>query len=350
MLTFFLQLFLSFGLLIVYLLGSFPTFKYYDSALTIAGLAALMMLLIIPAPETPRWLLVHGERSRAIASLRLLRGKATDVNAELCEIENDILRSSDQKYTKSFRMFLSRTVLFPLFIVICAQIFQQSGGMIAATAYTASIFKSAGVKDYRSTSTYACGATQIVATIIAAFIVDTFGRKLLLITSGVGGFIATLMLGVHFYITRPSLCAYNINSTSVYDNILSTKAPDIDCNSQFAPLAIVSLMLYYVAFTIGWGPVPGILLGELLPLRVRGVASGMASFLSWSFATLVSGTYLDFTELIKPWFVWWGYSLINLASVIFVIVFVFETKGKSLEQIEERFRSKKCTLSCSCMS
>ena len=64
---------------------------------------------------------------------------------------------------------------------------------------------------------------------------------------------------------------------------------------------------------------------------------------------LVSGTYIDFTELFRPWYVWWGYSVINLASVVFVIAFVFETKGKSLEQIEDRFRRRKC-IQCSILS
>ena len=57
---------------------------------------------------------------------------------------------------------------------------------------------------------------------------------------------------------------------------ITTDVPDIDCNQQYAPIAIVSVMLFFSAFTIGWGPIPGILLGELLPLRVRGVSSGIS--------------------------------------------------------------------------
>ena len=343
MLSFFSQLLLSFGLLVVFLLGSFSSFKYYDGALVISGLAAVTMLLVLPAPETPRWLLVHGQRSRAIYTLRHLRGENSDINHELCEIENDIAKTCDHKFSQTVKMLVSKAVLAPLFIVLFAQFFQACSGISAATAYSASIFKSAEVKDYRSTSAYTSGTVQLLATVIAAFFVDTCGRKLLLIASGLGGFAATLMLGVHFYITRLSLCNQSLNNTI---QSLSTDVAVTNCNKQFAPLAIVSLMLFYSAFTIGWGPIPGILYGELLPLRVRGVASGFASLMNWSFAALVTGTYLNFTEILEPWFVWWGYSLINLASVVFVVVFVFETKGKSLEQIEERFRRTKCIHCC----
>ena len=345
MFSFFSQLLLSVGILLVFLLGSFQSFKYYDAALVIAGLAFISMALVLPVPETPRWLLVHHKRSRAIATLKLLRGKSREIGAELYEIESDIERTKDWKLSQVMRMFVTRSVLAPLFIILCGQVFQQCGGMLAATTYSASIFKAAGVKDYRATSAYSSGAVQLVATVIAVFLVDVCGRKLLLILSGFGTFIATMMLGVQFYITRPSLCVQTVNDTLLAES-LATDVPDVDCNRQFAPLAIASLMLFFSAFTIGWGPIPGILLGELLPLRVRGVASGIVMFLNWGLAVLVSGTYLDLTKLVKPWFVWWFYSLTNLLSVVFVVLFVFETKGKSLEQIEEHFRRKQCIQCC----
>ena len=346
MFSFFSQLLLSLGLLIGYLLGSFSSFKYYDAALVIASLGLVNMLLVLPAPETPRWLLVHGKRYRAVATLEALRGKKSDIRLELSETENDIAKMKGWKFSQVMRMLVTRAVLAPLFIILCVVIFQECGGILAATTYSASIFKAAGVKAYRATSSYSTAAVQLVVTVVAVFLVDTCGRKLLLIVSGIGSFIATVMLGVQFYITRPSLCAQTVNSTF---EMLAADVLDIDCNQQFAPIAIFSIVLFFSAFTIGWGPVPGILLGELLPLRVRGVASGIATFLRWSFAALVSGTYFDLTKLVKPWFVWWFYSLVNLLSVVFVVVFVFETKGKSLEQIEERFRRKRCIHCNSCV-
>ena len=68
--------------------------------------------------------------------------------------------------------------------------------------------------------------------------------------------------------------------------------------------------------------------------------------MSWGVAVIVSGTYLDFVALVHPWFAWWCFAIANLLAVVFVHVFIFETKGKSLEEIEERFKKKICIQCC----
>ena len=99
MFSFFSQLLLSLGLLIGYLLGSFSSFKYYDAALVIASLGLVNMLLVLPAPETPRWLLVLGKRYHAVATLESLRGKKSDIRLELSETENDIVKMKGWKFS-----------------------------------------------------------------------------------------------------------------------------------------------------------------------------------------------------------------------------------------------------------
>ena len=344
----FRQILLCVGLIIVYFLGSFQSFKYYYSALVISGIAVLYVLMAVFVCETPRWLLMRGYQSRAIATLKKLRGEHFDIRPELEKLETDIARSRQLKLTDILKSFTTRSVLAPFFTVVFAVFFQQVGGLTAATGYSAPIFKSADVKHYRQTATYASGGIQLVSTIVSVFLIDILGRKILLIISGAGTLLGTVMLGTHFFITRPSLC-HNV-TVSLSDSLLqaaSNVPDDIDCNKQFAPLAIVSLVIFYASFTFGWGPIPAVLVGEMLPLRVRGVASGVISFLSWGTATIVSGTYFNYTQVVKPWFAWWSFSLANLAGVLFVVFFVFETKGKSLEEIEERFKKKQC-IQCGC--
>ena len=303
----------------------------------------IYVMMAVFVCETPRWLLMKGYRNRAIATLKKLRGEHFDIQPELDKLETDIARIRQLKLSEIIKSFSTRSVLAPLFTVIFAVFFQQVGGLTAATGYSAPIFKSADVKNYRQTATYASGGIQLVSTIVSVLLIDVFGRKLLLIISGAGTLVGTVMLGTHFYITRPSLCH---NATvSLSQSLLhaaSSVPDDIDCNKQFAPLAIVSLVIFYAAFTFGWGPIPAVLLGEMLPLRVRGVASGVISFLSWGTAAIVSGSYFNYSQAVKPWFAWWSFSLANLAGIVFVAFFVFETKGKSLEEIEERFKSKRC--------
>ena len=332
----FTQLFLSVGILLIYLMGSFEGFQYYDSSLILIGIVVVFEASMLFIYDTPRWLLAQKQRSHAISVLRFLRGPQFEIGEELAAIETGIANSPHLRMSRVFSEFTKKKVLIPLIIVLFIMFFQQIGGLNASTAYSASIFKEAGVSNYRETATYAVGGVGVLFTIIAAFIVDFIGRKLLLIVSGVGMLIATVCLGTFFYVTRPSLC----NNVTVDMLELSSDSDTVVCNSSLAPLAIVSLMLFNAAFSIGWGPVPWILLGELIPLRVRGVGSGVATFVNWGTAAVVTGVYLDYAKAVNTWFAWWTFSIFNFAAIIFVILFVYETKGKSLEEIQNRYDSK----------
>ena len=221
--------------------------------------------------------------------------------------------------------------------------FAQGGGISAVASYATPIFSDAGVNDPRVTAIYAVGVASLLGNIASFFSVDVLGRKVLLVTSGVGMTLGSIMLGTHFYITRPSACP-SVNST------LNAMVSEEPCNSHFAPLAIVSLVLFRFFFSIGWGPVPWLMLSELLPLSVRGVASGMAMFLTSATAALVSGVYLQYSQLVEPWFAMWTFSLINLSAAVFVFVFIPETKGKSLEEVEKWFEYNKVSILASCRS
>ena len=341
----FTQLFLSIGLVLIYLLGSFPGFQYFDASLILIGIIAMFEIGCLFICDTPRWLLAHGHRHKAISALKCLRGKSFDIGHELSTMEQDISHSPHVKMSKVLTHFKKRDVVIPLVIMLFIMFFQQIGGLNASTAYSGLIFKEAGVENYRATATYAVGGTEVVFTIISLFIVDLFGRKLLLIISGSGMLLGTVLLGTHFFITRPSLRTSSGNFTLTDNNIMilqstpSSDDPEL-CNTQFAPLAIVSLILFNAAFSIGWGPVPWVLLGELIPLRVRGVGSGIATLVNWSAAAIVTGFYLDYAEKVQPWFAWWTFSVLNLISILFVALFLFETKGKRLEEIHDRYKKK----------
>ena len=341
----FTQLFLSSGLVLVYLLGSIPGFQYFHASLILIGIIAVFEIGALFICDTPRWLLAHGHRQEAISALKRLRGKHFDIGHELSTMELDLNRSPHLKMLKILTHFSKRDVVIPLVIMLFVMFFQQIGGLNASTAYSGLIFKEAGVENYRATATYAVGGTGVVFTIVSLVFVEFFGRKSLLIVSGIGMLLGTLLLGAHFFITRPSLCTSPGNNSTLSEMTLhSGSSSDELCNAQLAPLAIVSLILFNAAFSIGWGPVPWVLLGELIPLRVRGVGSGIATLVNWSTAAIVTGFYLDYAEKVKPWSAWWTFSGLNLLAVLFVVFFVSETKGRSLEEINDRYKkqAKKC--------
>ena len=84
-------------------------------------------------------------------------------------------------------------------------------------------------------------------------------------------------MGMHFYITRPSLCSGANNSTILADltaDVLEDSTTNVPCNVEYAPLAIVSITTFNLALSTGWGTIPWILVAELTPLQVRGIATG----------------------------------------------------------------------------
>ena len=337
-----LQVFLSLGVVVVYSLSSFEGFRYYDSSLVLVGIVALFTISMPFFCETPRWLLAHKQKKRAIAALKFLQGPKYDIRNELNTIQTNIDSTPHLKARQVLIEFTKGNVIVPVILALVLVVFLQGGGLNAIIAYSSLILKNAGVNSFRQLSLYGTGFTRLVVNVIAVFLTDLFGRKVLLSISSVGTFLGTLVLGVHFYITSPSFCsAVTSNSTNIsLVDTLPINPDDVFCNSQFSPLAITAIVVYNVGFSIGWGPVIWLLLGELLPLQVRGVGTGVATFVMWGLTAVVVGTYLGFSEAVQPFVVWWTYSVVNFMSLVFVVFCLFETKGKSLEDIQKRFEKK----------
>ena len=327
------QIMLTSGIVVNYAMGAIDDFPYYYISLVAVGIVALFEVLMIWLPETPRWLLSRGYGEDAEKVLLWLRGKKIGIQRELDDMKKAITASKARRI-KVRKEFLKRSVFVPFIYVLTVFFFHQAGGINAVSSFASSLFTDAGISNPRTTAIYAVGGASLIGNFASFVTVDLIGRTSLLVLSGTGTFLGSAMLGIHFFITRPSLC----------DSFNSTLVESVDvmesCNTHFGPLAIVSLILYRFAFAIGWGPIPWLLLSELLPLAVRGVASGFAMFTTWSVAAIVTGFYLEYAELVQPWFAMWTFSLINLASVLFVLIFIPETKGRTLEEMERKFERR----------
>lgn len=343
-----IQLFLVLGILAVYTLSSFSTVRYYHISLVLVGFVLLFTCSMVFFPETPRWLLAHGQKNRAIAVLKFLRGPKFNFKDELETIQNSIKQKKQLGAKQLLKEFGKCDILVPQCLVVCLAVFRICGGLDAVNAFSAQVLRDAGVEQFREVSVYGTACARLVTNFTVIFIADLIGRKVLLIVSGLVAFIGTLMLGVHFYITRPSLC---VLATAGNVTALNDSTQDgVLCNTHLAPLAIVSLVVYNVGFSIGWGPILWVLVGELLPLRVRGVGTGIGTFVTWGLAALVVGSYLSYGSAVQLWGVWWTYAAVNLASVFFVLFCIYETRGKSLEDIQMRYERKFGTKTILCTS
>ena len=331
---------LTIGIILNVGTGSIDNFPYFYVSLVAVGIVALFEVAMIWLPDTPRSLMSRGYRKSAEKALRILRGKKFNIEGELAEIKESILsRRKKGRKSSIWQQLRKRQVLVPFVYILVVLFFAQGGGISAVASYAAPILSDAGVDNPRLTTIYAVGVASLLGNIVAIFSVDLMGRKILLITSGVGMTVGSTMLGTHFYITRPSACS---SSNFTVNNI------EEPCNSHLAPLAILSLILFRLFYSIGWGPIPWLLLSELPPLYVRGLASGMAIFITSGTAALVSGAYLQYSQLVQPWFAMWTFSITNIAGTLFVLLFIPETKGRSLEEVEKWFEKNTISFLASC--
>ncbi|XP_070309270.1 solute carrier family 2, facilitated glucose transporter member 8 isoform X3 [Odocoileus virginianus] len=179
------------------------------------------------------------------------------------------------------------------------------------------------------------GLIQVLFTATAALIMDRAGRRLLLTLSGVVMVFSTSAFGAYFRLTEggPS------NSSHV-DLPAHLSMEPTDTNMGLAWLAVGSMCLFIAGFAVGWGPIPWLLMSEIFPLPVKGVATGACVLTNWFMAFLVTKEFSSLMEVLRPYGAFWLASAFSIFGVLFTVACVPETKGKTLEQITAHFEGR----------
>ncbi|KPJ19334.1 Facilitated trehalose transporter Tret1 [Papilio machaon] len=200
----------------------------------------------------------HNDRESAAECLMTIRGKSrTGVETELNQIATDVNASMEKTATLAD---VFRGSNFKAFYISCALVFfQQFSGINAVLFYMNTIFKAAGSDLDPSIATIIIGAVQVVASMITPLVVDRLGRRLLLLVSTCGTAIGLALLGMYFLLN-------------------SQNSPVV---SSIGFLPILSLVLFIVTYCWGLGPLPWAVMGELLPIEVKAVASPIATAFCW---------------------------------------------------------------------
>lgn len=222
----------------------------------------------------------------------------------------------------------------PLIIGICLMVFQQLSGVNAIMFYANTIFEEAKFKD-SSLASVTVGIIQVLFTAVAALIMDRAGRKLLLALSGVIMVFSMSAFGTYFKLTQsgPS------NSSHV-GLLVPISAEPADVHVGLAWLAVGSMCLFIAGFAVGWGPIPWLLMSEIFPLHVKGVATGVCVLTNWFMAFLVTKEFNSIMEILRPYGAFWLTAAFCILSVLFTLTFVPETKGRTLEQITAHFEGR----------
>ena len=314
--------------------------QYWEIALIAAGFVAIFEVLMLFTSETPRWLLSKHMDKSAIHVLKVLRGPNFYITKELEKIKASVRRT--YSVTEQLMEFRHRSIFIPFLLVIMLMFFQQFSGINVAIFYASHVFLEAGLskREVNLIVAVAIGVVQVFATLVSVVLVDCLGRKVLLTVSSIGMSLSSLVLGIYFYVYN-SVCESclvggpNCNRTIIHDSIHQ----HFPCNTtKFGYLAIVCIIIFIISFSLGWGPIPWTSMSELMPNRVRTLAGSIATFTNWSFATIIT---LCFKYYSRPPInndgAWWTFSFIMFVAIFVVILFLPETKGHSLEEIQEHF-------------
>lgn len=305
------QLMVVLGIMGVYLAGLVLRWRWLAVCSSIPP--TLMLLSMCFMPETPRFLLSRGRRREAEEALRFLRGPEVDVEWESARVEENARQQRGAFVLSDLR---DPALFKPLLLGVFLMVFQQMTGINAIMFYAESIFEQAHFQN-GDLGSVLVGVVQVLFTAVAAVVMDRAGRKLLLVISGVSMALSTAAFGVYFF-------------------LLEQPQPQ----TQLAWLALFSLGVFITGFALGWGPIPWLLMSEILPVKVRGFAGAVCVLTNWTMAFVVTKTFQDMMTCLTSAGTFWLFSFMCVLNLIFTIVFVPETKGKTLEQIEAIFRGR----------
>ena len=182
----------------------------------------------------------------------------------------------------------------------------------------------------------AVGVTQVIATTLSVFLVERLGRRVLLLVSSFGMGTSAVLLAVFYYIYY-DICHEDSSATDGSTVATTSGAHICSASSHFDFMAIVAVVIFIAAFSLGWGPIPWMGMSELLPNKVRGLAAGICTLINWSFATVITMGFSGYSQAVTAKFAWGTFAIFLILSFIFVFLFMPETKGISLEQIQLNF-------------
>ncbi|HEY2651859.1 MAG TPA: sugar porter family MFS transporter [Solirubrobacteraceae bacterium] len=278
------------------------------------GLAAVpstvLLVGMLLMPETPRYLVHSGEEETAHAVLEDLPGD------ERPEQRIEEIREVDEQedgHTGLAALWRAKWVRPALVVATGLAVFQQLVGINTIIYYAPTTLTNVGFA--KTSAIYAnliIGVINVGMTVIAIRIIDRVGRKPMLYGGVVGMVASLLVLGISL-------------------SVLPTPHHPSD---PAAIITLVCLTTFIAAFAATWGPVVWAMIPEVLPLSVRGTAMGVAVFGNWAANFAVSQTFPPLLNALGPGPVFLGYAGFGILAGLFVKVFVTETKGRSLEEIE----------------
>lgn len=269
------------------------------------GLGTIPALLFFTGlcfvPESPRWLIQKGQTEEGISILARITNLATAKSDAL------IIKSSITQEKGSYKEIFAPAMRKPLLIGLLLPLFSQFSGINAVIYYGPRILSDAGINITNALlGQIIFGIANFLFTLIAIWKVDKMGRRPLYIVGALGATVCLFFTGVCFY-------------TGATNNIA----------------LVISIILFLACFAFSIGPLKFVIASEIFPTKIRGRALALSIMVMWIADTIVGQLTPMFLGSVGPAVTFWFFSACCLLSFWVVYKMVPETKGKSLEEVQE---------------
>uniref|UniRef100_A0A0K0CVU2 MFS domain-containing protein n=1 Tax=Angiostrongylus cantonensis TaxID=6313 RepID=A0A0K0CVU2_ANGCA len=385
------QLMITIGLVVANVFGG--AFSYIDP--TNIGWRLMFGFAAIPAviqficflflPESPRWLFEHNLKEETEVLKKVYNGDDEWVQYEMAEIRQGHKMESLAKQEHAaggsilWRIAHTPHVRKALFIGSAVQAFQQLSGINTVMYYTGKIIQSSGVTDPHLTIWITVGTSTInfLGTLVPMALIERIGRRVLFMISVTCVIASLLAMGTaflminrvssettHFLFSNCDFCVTNEAcgfceikgqktanlTTDAEVNILFSKYNHIkgttyewdrnSCKTSLTVLPIIIMVLYLLSFSIGFAPLPWVVNAEFYPLWARSTCVSITTAFNWTFNLIISLTFLSLSQAITKFGTFYLYAGLTFIALIFICIFVPETRGYSIDEVEMLFMTK----------
>ena len=292
--------------------------------------ALIMFTGMMFLPETPRWLMSKGREEECRSVLMKVEDPVL-ISGVMANMKEEIAldREDNVRWSEIFRPWLRA----PLIIAVGIMFVQQFTGINTIIYYSPKIFLMAGFDGARSAilASLSVGVVNVLFTVLSLFLVDRIGRRRLYVT-GVSGMVVALVALSSCFVLQAEL------------------------GHAVRQITIALVWIYCAFFSMSLGPLGWLIISEVFPLKVRGIGTSIGSLSCWLFNGVVAFTFFKIvraltfqgTDIVvrgenlgNPAGAFALYALVGVAGLLWGYFYIPETRGRSLEHIEEHWRDGK---------
>ncbi|HGL4479541.1 TPA: sugar porter family MFS transporter [Klebsiella oxytoca] len=284
---------------------------------------ALLWIGMLVMPESPRFFVRKGQIDKAVAVLKTIR-RPEEVEQEIRDIQqvSQIGINHGRFVDELKKKWVLQLILIGLMIVLATRV----TGVNTIMYYAPTVLKATGLGDAAAvTGAVANGVVSILATLLGMLLIGRHSRRKMFFTGQIGVTLSLMLIGLSFKL---------FFHMETVDGVSGLHA-----NFTGASYIILALMLMFLTFMQGWiAPVFWLMLAEIYPLRMRGLGMGFAVFGLWIFDFIIQSVFPILLNSYGGGMTFGFFAVTNVIMLILLVKFLPETRGLTLEQIEQKFR------------